>query len=65
MKLFRACYQILIRVPGFRKFLVPIKNFYRRNRFNQRDEFLEGRLIILEALVQGLDERLSEQEIKK
>jgi hypothetical protein len=65
MKILRACYLILIRVPGLRRFLVPIKNFYRRNRLNQQDEYFEGRLVILEALVQGLDERLSELENKK
>ena len=65
MKILRIFYLLLIRVPGFRKFLIPIKNFYRRNKINQQDEYLEGRLVILEALVQGLDERLSEIEVKR
>jgi hypothetical protein len=58
-------YLLLIRIPGFRQFLEPVKIFYRRNRFRQREELLEGRLILLEALVQGLDERIGQLEVKK
>lgn len=65
MKFLRVTYKLLIRIPGFRRILNPLKSFYRRNRFNQREEILEGRMIIMEALIQGLDERISQIENKR
>ena len=64
MSLLRSTYFLLVRVPGVRKLLSPLKRIYKRRRILDSDALFEGRLIVLEALVQGLDHRIARLEEK-
>lgn len=61
--LLKQIYKIVILIPGMKAVLAPLVRRARHSNFNfDKSTSLEVRIIFLESVVAGLEERLSDLE---